>query len=72
MHYRHIYQVLVQGLSDIDQGFLENYQLIYRIWDDDLQKRILRLNYLPWPQLSESMGRQIKKRGIASSSVASK
>ncbi len=59
-----VYQSLVQSLGRVQPIFLNYWQNIYSDWDDDPNKRILRLNLLPWPTLSQATETSIKQRGI--------
>ncbi len=59
-----IYTVLMKRLASVQPEFQEDWQNIYRIWDDDPSKRILKITLLPWPALSRTTETQIKQRGL--------
>ncbi|MEO0843505.1 MAG: hypothetical protein AAF063_32120 [Cyanobacteria bacterium J06643_5] len=61
-----VYYFLIQSLGQLQPSFLNYWQDIYSNWDNDLQKRILKLNFVPWPTLSEKAKTSIKQRGIIS------
>ena len=58
-----IYSQLVQALGREQPEFLDDWQNVYTHWDADPQRRILRLNCLPWPALSSRTEKEIKQRG---------
>ncbi|MBV8887503.1 MAG: hypothetical protein JO235_26385 [Chroococcidiopsidaceae cyanobacterium CP_BM_RX_35] len=60
-----VYDSVVQNLGRIQNEFLADWRNIYRVWDNVRSKRILRLNFVPWPGLSQGMEKTIKHRGIA-------
>ncbi len=53
---------LVEAIGRVQPEFHDDWQSIYRRWDDDPDLRILDLRLVPWPGLSEQGG--IKQRGI--------
>ena len=59
-----VYKQLVQTLGQAQPEFLDDWRNVYCKWDHDPQKRILRLNCLRWPALSESTESQIKQRSV--------
>ncbi|MEH2141318.1 hypothetical protein [Nostoc sp.] len=59
-----VYHSLVQTLGQLESYFLEAWKNIYSAWDNDSSKRILRLNFIPWPGLSDATEQTIKQRGI--------
>lgn len=59
-----VYHSLVQTLGRLEPGFLEEWKNRYSAWDNDPTKRVLRLNFLPWPGLSQATEQSIKQRGI--------
>ncbi|MGH8002226.1 MAG: hypothetical protein ACREPR_23055, partial [Brasilonema sp.] len=59
-----VYYSLIQSLGQFKPSFLTYWQNIYSAWDNDLTKRILRLNFIPWPGLSQATKTTIKQRGI--------
>ena len=62
-----VYHSLVQMLGKVQPEFLDDWQNIYSAWDKEPTKRILRLNLLPWPALSQATETSIKQRGIVKS-----
>ncbi len=63
-----IYHTLVQMLGKVQPEFLDDWQNVYSQWDRDPTKRILRLNLIPWPSLSQKTETSIKQRGIVKNS----
>ena len=61
---RQIYPALVQALGRVQPEFLDDWQNIYRRWDDNLERRILKLDLVPWPALSKDLETGIKKHGL--------
>lgn len=59
-----VYHSLIQSLGKVEPFFLSDWQNIYSHWDSDSTKRILRLNFLPFPSLSQTIETSIKQRGI--------
>jgi phenylacetate-CoA ligase len=59
-----IYYSLIKTLGRLEPSFSEDYQNIYSLWDTDHTKRIIRLNFLDWPSLSQTADTSIKQRGI--------
>jgi phenylacetate-CoA ligase len=59
-----VYYSLVKTLGGFEPGFLDSYKNLYSIWDNDPTKRILRLNFLSYPSLSQTTETCIKQRGI--------
>jgi phenylacetate-CoA ligase len=59
-----VYDRLVQALGQVQPEFLDDWQNVYRPWDRDPGKRILRLNPLAWPALSEATEKGIKPRKL--------
>ncbi len=59
-----VYHSLVQTLGQLESYFLEAWKNVYSAWDNDSSKRILRLNFIPWPGLSQATEQTIKQRGI--------
>ncbi len=60
----HIYPKLIESIGRVQPEFQQDWENIYKRWDDDIDKRILKLELVPWPTLSE--GDSIKQRGIVS------
>ncbi|NER19970.1 MAG: hypothetical protein F6J86_19595 [Symploca sp. SIO1B1] len=59
-----VYQLLVQSLGKVQPIFLNYWRNVYSAWDNDPTQRILQLNLLPWPTLSQATETSIKYRGI--------
>ncbi|AFZ24435.1 hypothetical protein Cylst_2202 [Cylindrospermum stagnale PCC 7417] len=59
-----VYYSLVKTLGRLEPYFFEAYKNLYSIWDTDRKKRILRLNFVSWPSLSQTTKTSIKQRGI--------
>ena len=62
-----IYYSLMKSLAQSQISFLNKWRNIYSNWDKEPSKRILRLNLLPWPALSQATETSIKQRGIVKS-----
>ena len=58
-----LYKQLVEALGREQPEFLDDWRNVYSTWDSDSQRRILRLNCVAWPALSEDIEKQIKQRG---------
>jgi phenylacetate-CoA ligase len=56
------YPRLVQALGRVQPEFRDDWSSVYRVWDDDPARRVLRLEFIPWPGLAQSTA--IKSRGI--------
>jgi phenylacetate-CoA ligase len=61
---RQVYDTLVSALGRVQPEFLDDWQNMYRLWDDSPRQRILRVNYHAWPALSKSTEMAPKQRGI--------
>jgi phenylacetate-CoA ligase len=59
-----VYYSLVKTLGHLEPYFWAVYKNIYSIWDTVPTKRILRLNFLDWPSLSQTTETSFKQRGI--------
>lgn len=59
-----VYALLVEELGRAQPEFRDDWQNVYRVWDSDPSRRILRLNVAPWPALSRDAQGQIKQRGL--------
>lgn len=59
-----IYHSLLRTLGQLEPSFLGIWKNVYSAWDNDPEKRVIRLNFLPWPSLSQSTEKAIKQRGI--------
>lgn len=57
-----VYPLLVDALGRVQPEFKDDWQNIYRRWDDDPALRILALKPVAWPALAED--RRIKQRGV--------
>jgi len=60
-----IYPRLIQALGQVQPEFQDDWSSIYRTWDNDPERRILKLELVPWPEMSRGLERKIKQRGIA-------
>jgi len=49
-----VYQLLVQSLGKVQPIFLNYWRNVYSAWDNEPTQRILQLNLLPWPTLSQA------------------
>jgi phenylacetate-CoA ligase len=58
------YHGLIQALGRVQPEFASDWQNLYRNWDDDPSRRVLRLRGLAWPALSEDAGERIKQRSL--------
>jgi phenylacetate-CoA ligase len=58
-----IYRTLVERLGHVQPEFASDYQQMYRYWDGDREKRIFRINLLPWPALRDQ-NIKVKSRAI--------
>lgn len=56
------YKVLVREMRSIDAQFSNDYQNIYRLREDDPEKRVFRIRFHPWPSISEKLRDQPKRR----------
>ena len=59
-----LYPLLIQALGKIQPEFRDDWTSIYRTWDDDPAQRILKLELVPWPEMSQGLENKIKQRGI--------
>lgn len=59
-----IYPRLITAIGQAQPEFHQDWENIYKRWDHEPDKRILKLNLVPWPQLTET--NSIKQRGIVS------
>ncbi|MCP5063421.1 MAG: hypothetical protein GY936_13295 [Ignavibacteriae bacterium] len=62
-----IYMKLIKSLGIVQPEFLDDWKNVYSVWDEDPKKRILKINLLDWPYLSEKIQNDIKHRGIIKS-----
>lgn len=58
------YHLLIKALGRVQPDFASDWQNLYRNWDDDPSRRVLRLRGFPWPALSEDVGERIKQRSL--------
>ena len=59
-----VYYSFMQSLGKLQPIFLSYWQNIYSAWDNEPEKRILKLNFITFPGLSELAKTSIKQRGI--------
>ena len=59
-----IYPRLVQAIGRAQPEFLDDWTNIYRRWDDDPARRILKLDLVPWPAMSDAADDRIKQHSI--------
>lgn len=59
-----VYYSLIHSLGQFKPSFLSQWQNIYSAWDNDPTKRVLKLNFIPWPGISNLAKTSIKQRGI--------
>jgi phenylacetate-CoA ligase len=63
---RRVYRSLIDSLGELEPFFSIDWQNIYSHWDNHRDLRVLKLNFLPWPSLSQLTEATIKQRGISS------
>jgi len=61
-----IYPSLIHVLGRVQPEFKDDWASIYRTWDSDPERRILKLELVPWPEMSRGLESKIKQRGIVS------
>ena len=59
-----VYHSLIKTIGRVQPEFFDDWQNFYREWDSNPAKRVLKLNFLPWPSLSQTTETTIKQRGI--------
>ena len=59
-----LYHILIKKLGKVQPEFLQDWQNVYSAWDDQPEKRILKLSLHAWPALSKHAELKIKHRGI--------
>jgi phenylacetate-CoA ligase len=59
-----LYDPLIQAIGRAQPEFMDDWRHIYRRWDGDPDKCILKLDFVAWPGLSGGLGHQTKQRGI--------
>src|SRR5262249_35452120 len=62
---RVIYNELVRTLGRVQPEFMDDWRNVYQRWDDDPKLRILQLEYVAWPELSQLEPERIKHSGLA-------
>ncbi|MBI3037680.1 hypothetical protein HYY75_01330 [bacterium] len=60
-----VYSLLIQALGRVQPEFLDDWRNVYKFWDDDPSKQIIRIKPFSWPALSQTLGAKIKQRGIS-------
>lgn len=58
------YNKIIASLCDLQHEFKKDYEEVYKVFDDDLNKQILRLKVCQWPTLSNELEKKTKRRGI--------
>ncbi|MBW4619086.1 MAG: hypothetical protein KME17_06975 [Cyanosarcina radialis HA8281-LM2] len=61
---RRVYRSLIDSIGELEPFFSIDWQNIYSHWDNHPDLRVLKLNFLPWPSLSQLTETTIKQRGI--------
>ena len=59
-----LYPRLIRALGRVQPEFHDDWTSIYQTWDDDPEKRILKLDLVPWPGMSHTLEHETKARGI--------
>jgi phenylacetate-CoA ligase len=59
-----VYPRLIRALGRVQPEFHDDWTSIYHTWDGDPAKRILKLDLVPWPEMSRTLEHGIKSRGI--------
>jgi phenylacetate-CoA ligase len=59
-----VYPRLIRALGRVQPEFHDDWKSIYDTWDGDPEKRILKLDLVPWPEMSCTLEHEIKSRGI--------
>lgn len=59
-----VYSQLIAALGRAQPEFLEDWRNIYARWDADPGQRILKIDFVAWPELSQSDALRIKQSGI--------
>ena len=59
-----VYPRLVRALGRAQPEFHDDWMSIYQTWDGDPANRILKLNLVPWPGMSNALEHAIKSRGV--------
>jgi phenylacetate-CoA ligase len=59
-----IYPKLIQALGRVQPEFQDDWSSVYRTWDGVPEQRILKLDLVPWPEMSRGLESKIKQRGI--------
>ena len=61
-----LYPPLIQAIGRVQPEFMDDWRNIYRNWDDDPEHRILKIDAVAWPALSQQREGDIKKHSILS------
>jgi hypothetical protein len=61
-----VYPALAAALGRAQPEFADDWSNVFRRWDADPARRIIRLTFRPWPALSQREEGVIKNRGIYS------
>ena len=61
-----LYREVIEDLCEFQHEFKEDYEEIYKKFDDDPHRQILRLTLCKWPALSQELLEKTKRRGIES------
>lgn len=59
-----VYSLLIAALGRAQPEFLEDWRNIYARWDADPGQRILKIDFVAWPDLSQADALRIKQKGI--------
>lgn len=59
-----VYPRLIRAIGRAQPEFLDDWINIYRNWDNDFDQRILKLDLVAWPAMSQSLEHGIKQHSI--------
>jgi phenylacetate-CoA ligase len=59
-----LYHSLVAELGRVQPEFADDWQAVYRRWDHEREQRIIRLEFVPWPTLSDRRDGTIKNNPV--------
>jgi phenylacetate-CoA ligase len=59
-----VYERFVQTLGEAQPEFRDDWQNVYRVWDHDPDRRIVKLQGVPRGQLAKGEPARIKQRGV--------
>ncbi|RZI46086.1 hypothetical protein [Candidatus Finniella inopinata] len=62
--FQFLYQKIIEGLCDLQHEFKKDYEEIYKQFDQDPEKCVLRLGLCKWPELSQELFKKTKRRGL--------